>query len=94
MFPVFRSVDDLAELFHQLPHPFLLLDDLNISDLSFDNTVTFLNPAVWVSVTSEFSFCILNSGLPTLSHRSTDSFSYVDLSICSSSIVFNFMWSL
>ena len=40
-----------------------------------------------LSVTSDFSLCCLNSDLPTHYHHSADSFSCVDLSFCSSSVV-------
>ena len=46
-----------------------------------------------LSVNSDFSLCCLNYGLPTHYHRSTDSFSCVDLSFCSSSVVLDFTWS-
>ena len=46
-----------------------------------------------LSVASDFSLCCLNYGLPTHYHHSTDSFSCIDLSFCSSSVVIDFTWS-
>ena len=45
-----------------------------------------------LSVTPDFSLYCLNSGLPTHYHRSTDSFSCIDLSSCSS-VALDFIWS-
>ena len=46
-----------------------------------------------LAVTSYFSFCCLNSDLPTHYHHFTDLFSCIDLSFCSSSHVLTFTWS-
>ena len=85
--------DDLVELLHQLSEPFLLVGDFNIRHPSWGDTVASPNAAMLLSVASDFSLCCLNSGLPTHYHRSTDSFSCIDLSFCSSSVVLDFTWS-
>ena len=71
--------DDLVELLRQLSEPPLLVGDFTTLHSSWGDTVA--------SLTSNFSLSCLNSGLPTNYHRSTDLFSYVDLSFCSSSLV-------
>ena len=55
--------------------------------------VTSSNAAMLPSVTSDFSLCCLNCGFSTHYHLSTDSFSCIDLSFCSSSVVLDFTWS-
>ena len=76
--------DDLVNLLRQLPEPFLLVGDFNIRHPSWGDMAASSNTAMLHSVTSDFSLCCLNSGLPTHYHRSTDSFSCIDLSFCSS----------
>ena len=84
--------DDLVGLLHQLPEPFLLVGDFNIRHPSWGDTVTSANAAMILSLTSEFSLCCLNFDLPMDYNRSTDSFSCIDLSFCSSSVVLDFIW--
>ena len=84
--------DDLDELLRQLPEPFLLVGDFNIRYPSWGNTVASQNAAILLSVTS-FSLCCVNCGPPTHYPRSTDSFSCIDLSFCSSPVVLDFTWS-
>ena len=86
--PIVR--DDLVELLRQLPKPFLLVGDFNIRHPSSGDTVASLNAAMRHSVTSEFSLCCLSCGLSTHYNRSTNSFSCIDLSFCSSSVVLDF----
>ena len=56
-------------------------------------SVTLLGVIRLLSVISDFSLCCLNSGFSIHYHRSTDSFSSVDLSFCSFLVVLDFTWS-
>ena len=67
--------DDLVELLRHLLDSFLLVCDFNIRHSSWGESVASPNVAMLLSVTSDFSLCFLNSGLPTHYHRSTVSFS-------------------
>ena len=72
--------DDLVELLHQLPEPFLLVGDFSICHPILGDTIASPNAAMLLSVTSNFSLCCLNSGLPY--YRSTDSFTCLLLFSC------------
>ena len=72
--------DDLVELLHQLPEPFLLVGDFNIHHPSWGDMVASPNTAMLLSVTLGFSLCRVNSDLPIHYHGSTNSFSCIDLS--------------
>ena len=85
--------DDLVELLRQLPEPFLLVGDFNIRHPYWSDAVASPNAAMLVPVISDFSCCCLNSVVSTQYHRLTNSFSCVELSFYSSSVLLDFTWS-
>ena len=90
------NVNDLQSLTDQLPSPFLLLGDFNAHNVLWDRS--FLNADFKGRILEDFldanPISIFNDGSPTYHNVHSNYFSAIDLSLCSSSILLDFTWSI
>lgn len=86
------SYDDLADLIAQLPRPFLLLGDMNAKSPQWGacNATTDHRGALFERLLLDLDLVALNDGSPTHYHVQTDSYSAIDLSLCSSDIAMDY----
>ena len=88
------SRPDLLELIDQLPSPFLLLGDFNARHPYWGDITRNAKGSVLESLLLSDFLCVLNTGDFTSYHVQTDSFSCVDLSVCSPDCFTEFRWSI
>jgi hypothetical protein len=85
---------ELISLIEQLPRPFLLLGDFNSRHhLWGDVRSTFLAGTI-ISVMNDCEVDLLNNGSHTHYHIQTDTFSSIDLSLCSSDAILDFSFQV
>ena len=79
----------MENLLDQLPVPFILLGDMNATGPLWGTPTTILNQrgTIIENIVNSHSISILNNFLPTHFHIQTNSYSTIDLSLCSSDIV-------
>ena len=78
------SYQDLVDLVHQLPQPFLLLGDMNGRHPLWGDVVSNSKGNILASMIENEDLGILNTGEPTHYHLQTGTLSCIDLSIGSS----------
>lgn len=80
---------ELEQLIQQLPHPLILMGDMNAAHplWSMPNTRENVRGRVIADLLQEEALSILNNNQPTHYHIQTNTYSIIDLSICSSTIV-------
>ena len=88
------SREEVLALIDELPPPFLLLGDFNARNHLWGDSITDPRGAIMESIISERDLSILNTGEPTHNHVQTDSYSVLDLSICTSNVSIDFMWEV
>ena len=88
------SVRDLTNLYNQLPHPFLILGDLNGRHESWGDVITSAKGVKLQSFIEQMDLTVLNDGNPTHFHIQTGSFSCIDLSIASPNAFIDFEWNV
>ena len=77
------SIFELRSLISQLPAPFVLLGDFNARNQFWFDSTNNTKGRLLLAVIQEFDLVILNDPSPTHYHQQSDSFSVIDLSICS-----------
>ena len=89
------TLNEISNVINQLPRPFLLLGDVNAkSPLWGDcNDHTDRRGELFERLLLNHDICILNDGTATHYHIQTNSTSAIDLSICSSDISLDFLFS-
>ena len=85
---------DISNLIRQLPKPFILMGDFNARDPFWGDSLTNANGKVILKIIESFNLCCLNDGSPTHYHSQTDSFTNIDLTICSGDILHDFNFSV
>ena len=87
---------DLDALVDQLPRPFLLLGDVNAKSPLWGtcNASTDARGAVFEQLLLRHDLIILNDGSATHFHIQTNSYSAIDLSLCSSDLVLDYTFSV
>ncbi|GFQ96658.1 putative tick transposon [Trichonephila clavata] len=85
---------ELKELIDQLPSPFLLLGDFNAHHLLWGCQDVNSRGKVVEKLLAELYLTLLNDGSNTYFHSPTQSFSVIDLSICSPSLLLDLTWSV
>ncbi|GFT36082.1 CCHC-type domain-containing protein [Trichonephila clavipes] len=85
---------ELQELIDQLPSPFVLLGDFNARHLLWGCQDVNSRGKVVEKLLTELDLTLLNDGSNTYFHSPTQSFSAIDLSICSPSLLLNLTWSV
>ena len=88
------TIQDLQDLINQLPHPFLILGDLNAhSPLWFSDTSNNMGKLI-EQLFQENDISILNDNCPTYFNTYHNSTSIIDLGLCSSTVFADFIWSV
>ncbi|GFQ74796.1 CCHC-type domain-containing protein [Trichonephila clavata] len=85
---------ELQELIDQLPSPFILLGDFNAYHLLWGCQDVNSRGKVAEKLLTELDLTLLNDGSNTYFHSPTQSFSAIDLSICSPSLLLDLTWSV
>ncbi|GFR07904.1 fibroblast growth factor receptor 3 [Trichonephila clavata] len=85
---------ELQELIDQLPSPFILLGDFNAHHLLWGCQDVNSREKVVEKLLTELDLTLLNDGSNTYFHSPTQSFSAIDLSICSPSLLLDLTWSV
>ncbi|GFW27936.1 CCHC-type domain-containing protein [Trichonephila clavipes] len=85
---------ELKELIDQLPSPFILLGDFNAYHLLWGCQDVNSRGKVVEKFLTELDLTLLNDGSNTYFHSPTQSFSAIDLSICSLSLLLDLTWSV
>ena len=84
----------LVDLIQQLPPPFLLLGDFNARHPMWGDTATNTRGTIIEQLLGSGLCAVLNENFPTHFHSATDTFSCIDLSLCSADIMPNFTWTV
>lgn len=85
---------DLLELIVQLTPPFFLLGDFNARHQAWGDTTTNQKGQIVEGLLQQEDCTILNDGRPTHFHSATNTYSCIDLSICSASLLHMFSWQV
>ena len=90
------SQQDLQDLIDQLPSPFLLLGDVNAHNTIWDSGINNADSKgrIIEDLLDSNPISFFNDGSPTYHNIHTGYSSAIDLSICSSSILLDFTWSV
>ena len=91
------SVADVQLLINQLPGPFFLLGDFNAHNPLWDSRVGVISDhkgQVIEDLVDDNTITILNDGSSTYHNIHLNMSTAIDLSICSSSIMLDFIWSV
>ena len=90
------SQQDLQDLIDQLPSPFLLLGDVNAHNTIWDSGINNADSKgrIIEDLLDSNPISFFNDGSPTFHNIHTGYSSAIDLSICSSSILLDFTWSV
>ena len=86
------SYDDLVELIHQLPQPFLLLGDTNSRHPMWGDVLANTKGNLIASLIENEDVGLLNTGEPTHFHVQTGTLSCIDISLASSNCLMDFDW--
>ena len=84
----------LYDLITQLPAPFMLLGDFNARHALWGDNTSNSKGRIVETLLNEGVVAILNDGSPTHFHGATNSFSNVDLSLCSPDLIPDFSWTI
>ncbi|GFY78235.1 CCHC-type domain-containing protein [Trichonephila inaurata madagascariensis] len=85
---------ELQELIDQLPSPFIFLGDFNAHHLLWGCQDVNSRGKVVEKLLTELDLTLLIDGSNTYFHSPTQSFSAIDLSICSPSLLLDLTWSV
>ena len=85
---------ELQNLVTQLPSPFLILGDFNAHNTMWGGTTLDVKGEIIEDLVNSNPISILNDGSFTYHNIYNNSYSAIDLSICSSSIYLDFEWSV
>ena len=85
---------DLSDLLTQLQAPYLLLGDMNAKSPMWGNTALNDVGRHFEYLLLNYPISLLNDGTPTHFHCQTGTYSTIDLSLCSSSIVTDFTYNV
>ena len=88
------ELDRLEDLIRQLPEPFVVLGDFNAHNSLWGSEKTCRKGKVLERFIARNNICLLDSKEPTHVSRAHGTFSHVDLSFCSSSLMNDFHWGV
>ena len=86
------TYDNMIDLIHQLPQPFLLLGDTNSRHPLWGDVLANNKGNLIASLVENEDIGLLNTGEPTHFHVQTGTLSCIDLSIASSNCLIDFNW--
>ena len=87
------SSQDLDDLIHQLPTPYLLLGDFNAHNILWGGESTDSRGKRIEDFLSKHQLCLWNDGCPTYIHPGSGSQTAIDLSVCHPSLLLDYSWS-
>jgi hypothetical protein len=85
---------DVVHLLGQLPAPFLILGDMNAKSIVWGSEATDQRGRIFEELLLEHGISLLNDNSPTHYHIQTNTYSTIDLSICSSDSLLDFNYSV
>ena len=88
------NLQELEDLIDQLPSPYLLVGDLNARPPLWGDCTANQNGRLIETLLTNSTCSILNAHKPTHFHAQTDTFSCIDLSLCSANIASDFTWDV
>ena len=88
------TYNTLQNLINQLPTPFLLLGDFNAHNQLWGGNVRDVYGSIVENILSANDVVLYNDGSMTYHNIHTNTYSAIDLSICSSNISMDFNWSV
>ena len=88
------SENDILNLLNQLPQPYLVLGDFNAHNPLWGGNTLDAKGKIIDDIVTANAISLLNDGSMTYHNISTGTFSAIDLSICSSSIMVDYTWSV
>lgn len=88
------NLSELTNLINQLPSPFLLLGDFNARNILWGSNYTDTRGRVIESLLLTTDIVLLNTGESTHFSAASGSFSSIDLSLCSPSLVPSLDWQV
>ena len=88
------SYNDIHSLLNQLPTPFLLLGDFNAHNPLWGGDIIDAKGRILEDIVDNHNITLLNNGAMTYHNIYTNSYSAIDLSICSSSVHLDYVWSV
>ena len=88
------NLQELEDLIDQLPSPYLLVGDLNARHPLWGDCTTNQKGRLIETLLTNSTCSILNTHKPTHFHAQTDTFSCIDLSLCSANIASDFTWDV
>ena len=77
------TIDDIQSLIEELPTPFLLLGDMNARSPQWGNAIDNPGGILFEDLLLQNDILLLNNGEPTHYHIQTNTYTTIDLSICS-----------
>src|SRR5215469_6736857 len=93
--PPFEAVsyEDLEDLVKQLKPLIILVGDFNIRHPMCGDTSTSPNANIVIELITKHNMVCMNSSVPTHYHQASQSFTHIDISLCSNIISESLMWS-
>ena len=88
------SFNDIHSLINQLPTPYLLLGDFNAHNPLWGGNVMNTKGRVIEDIIDHHNITLMNNGAMTYHNIYSNTYSAIDLSICSSSINIDYDWSV
>ena len=88
------TTNTLQNLINQLPPPFILLGDFNAHNPLWGGNYRDMYGNILENILNSNDIILYNDGSMTYHNIHTNTFSAIDLSICSSNIATNFNWSV
>ena len=88
------TYNDIHLLINQLPSPFLLLGDFNAHNPLWGGNTLDVKGRIVEDIVDNHNITLMNNGAMTYHNIYTNSYSAIDLSICSSSINIDYVWSV
>ena len=88
------SYDDMVELIHQLPQPFIILGDVNGRHPLWGDVLSNSRGDLFSSLIENEDLGLFNTGEPTHYQLQTGTLSCIDLSIGSSNCMMDFTWKV
>ncbi|MGL4677181.1 MAG: reverse transcriptase domain-containing protein, partial [Brevinema sp.] len=85
---------EIRNLIDQLPTPFLLLGDFNAHNPMWGDQGLDTKGSIMEKIIDHDNISLLNDGTPTYHNIYHNSYSAIDMSICSSSILMDYTWQV
>jgi ribonuclease HI len=88
------SPNELDTLVQQLPTPFVLLGDFNAHNILWGSNYISDRGKIVEDFVTRHDLCLFNSKSPTYLHPGTGTYTCIDLTICSASLLLDYNWKV